>query len=122
MPWVPKPDNNTTNPVQIPQCWVECDGRPITEGIWEGLVTPDLNNAQRFLRGGTQANVLEEQDDALQDHTHYLNDPGLVIHTRLKKKGLHKIVIVLLVQVAFHGLYYGKKILESHQNLPLASQ
>ena len=76
MPWVPKPNTHSQRSESIPRCWVECDGRLITEGIWAGQRTPDLNNAGRFLRGGTQANVLETQEDALQDHTHYISDPG----------------------------------------------
>ena len=76
LPWVPKPSIGTKNPVGIPQCWVECDGRQISKGIWSGQKTPDLNKAQRFLRGGTQAKALEVQDDALQQHEHVINDPG----------------------------------------------
>ena len=66
----------TENNVTVPKCWVECDGRKISEGIWKGQATPDLNNAQRFLRGGNQSLALETQDDALQDHSHYIRDPG----------------------------------------------
>ena len=76
MSWVPKPNKNTNTVNRIPDCWVECDGRSIPSGIWAGQNTPDLNNAQRFLRGGTQAHVLETQDDAIQEHKHYVNDPG----------------------------------------------
>ena len=61
---------------QVPDCWVECDGRQIPTGMWAGQKTPDLNNAQRFLRGGTQTEVLETQEDALQQHEHNLYDPG----------------------------------------------
>ena len=74
--WVPKPNKNSAIKKNIPDCWVECDGGTILKGIWEGQTTPDLNNAQRFLRGGPQANVLETQEDALQQHEHYANDPG----------------------------------------------
>jgi len=68
LPWVPKPSRATRNPVGIPQCWVECNGKQIPSGIWRGQKTPDLNNAGRFLRGGTQANALETQEDALEDY------------------------------------------------------
>ena len=39
-------------------------------------MTPDLNEANRFLRGGPQSEALDMQEDSLQDHTHNLNDPG----------------------------------------------
>ena len=74
--WVPKPNKATGNKATVPKCWVECDGRQISEGIWKGQKTPDLNNVQRFLRGGNQSLALEVQDDALQDHSHDLYDPG----------------------------------------------
>ena len=61
---------------QVPDCWVECDGRQIPTGMWAGQKTPDLNNAQRFLRGGTQTEVLETQEDALQSHSHHHTDFG----------------------------------------------
>ena len=44
--------------------------------MWARQRTPDLNNAQRFLRGGTQAHALDTQEDTLQDHSHDVNDPG----------------------------------------------
>ena len=74
--WVPKPNKAAGNKATVPKCWVECDGRKISEGIWKGQKTPDLNNAQRFLRGGTQNQALGTQSDALQDHHHNLYDPG----------------------------------------------
>ena len=73
---MPKPSKATRNPVGIPKCWVECNGKQIPSGMWAGQKTPDLNNAGRFLRGGTQVNALELQEDAVQEHTHYLTDPG----------------------------------------------
>ena len=60
----------------IPNCWIECDGRFISKGVWKGQTTPDLNNEQRFLRGGVQSEALETQQDALQKHEHNLHDPG----------------------------------------------
>ena len=63
MAWTPYPDKNTPNPVTLPEGWVECDGRAITEGIWAGHTTPDLNKSQRFLRGGIVGNALEMEED-----------------------------------------------------------
>ena len=39
-------------------------------------MTPDLNEANRFLRGGPQSEALNVQEDSLQDHTHRVSDPG----------------------------------------------
>ena len=76
MAWVPKPDKKTNKVSQIPSCWVECDGSYISSGIWSGLKTPELNNAERFLRGGTPADALETQEDSLQNHHHHVDDKG----------------------------------------------
>ena len=73
---MPRPDKTTVNPVDIPNCWVPCDGRQISLGNWTGRMTPDLNEANRFLRGGTQSEALNMQEDSLQDHTHRVSDPG----------------------------------------------
>ena len=73
---MPRPDKNTNNPVDIPNCWIPCDGRQISQGNWTGRMTPDLNEANRFLRGGPQSEALNMQEDSLQDHAHNLNDPG----------------------------------------------
>ena len=73
---MPRPDKTTVNPVDIPNCWVPCDGRQISHGKWTGKMTPDLNEANRFLRGGHQFEALNMQEDSMQDHTHNLNDTG----------------------------------------------
>ena len=62
--------------MDIPDCWIPCDGRQISIGDWTGRMTPDLNEANRFLRGGPQSEALNMQEDSLQDHSHNLNDPG----------------------------------------------
>ena len=62
--------------MEVPECWIPCDGRQISYGDWTGKKTPDLNEANRFLRGGPQSEALNIQEDSLQDHTHNLNDPG----------------------------------------------
>ena len=46
------------------------------EGIWSGQKTPDLNNQNRFLRGGNENEVLTIQEDSLQDHYHFHTDYG----------------------------------------------
>ena len=78
MAWTPKPDKNNQDPVPLPNCFEYCNGSPITEGIWKGHATPDLNNAKRFLRGGIVADALNMEEDSMQSHTHShtLNDPG----------------------------------------------
>merc|ERR1712141_373599 len=62
--WTPRPHKNTSNPVELPSGWVPCDGSPITEGIWTGQATPDLNGSKRFLRGGPISEVLDMEEDA----------------------------------------------------------
>ena len=63
--WTPYPDTNRQNIVSIPNGWVECNGSVITEGIWKGRRTPDLNNAKRFLRGGKISEVLQMESDSI---------------------------------------------------------
>ena len=63
--WTPKPDQDTLNPVDLPNGWVLCDGSVITHGIWAGRSTPDLNGRKRFLRGGSYEDVLTEENQGL---------------------------------------------------------
>ena len=54
-----------------------CDGDTIPEpSIWAGKLTPDLNGEKRFLRGNTDGNVLNLEEDQMQDHKHIFTDPG----------------------------------------------
>ena len=64
--------------MDLPECYVPCDGSEITEGIWKGRRTPDLNNPKRFLRGGHVSDALKFEEDSLQEHSHSSNvhDPG----------------------------------------------
>ena len=56
---------------------VRCDGNTIPEpSIWAGKLTPDLNGEKRFLRGNSDSNVLNLEEDQMQDHKHTLTDPG----------------------------------------------
>ena len=52
--WIPGADE------QPPNRWEICDGRPITEGKWEGKNTPDLTHA--FLIGGVKEDVDVHED------------------------------------------------------------
>ena len=63
--WTPYPDRNTQHPVEVPPEWVLCDGAEITEGIWAGHTTPNLNGEKRFLRGGAVADALNMEEDAI---------------------------------------------------------
>jgi len=65
--WVPKPDKAAADESEIPDGWMYCDGSKIAEGIWAGLHTPDLNNKNEFLRGGTEIDYLNHEDCAIQD-------------------------------------------------------
>ena len=69
---------NNQDHVALPECYVPCDGTEITEGIWKGRRTPDLNNPKRFLRGGHVSEALMVEEDSLQEHSHTstVSDPG----------------------------------------------
>jgi len=78
--WIPR-INQTGNKQDLPDGWLPCDGSKITKGIWAGGNTPDLNSGGHFLRGGSEDDALEKQEDQLQDHQHvdaghtHSNDP-----------------------------------------------
>lgn len=71
--WVPKPEASLSAEA-LPDGWLPCDGSTITKGPWTGGKTPDLNSIGAFLRGGTEADILEVESDQVQDHQH--KDPG----------------------------------------------
>ena len=51
--------------------WMRCDGSTIPQpSIWHGLLSPNLNSDGLFLRGGSDTEVLNKQDDQMQDHLH----------------------------------------------------
>ena len=76
--WTPYPDKTNPQPISLPKCYVLCDGSEITEGIWAGHKTPNLNKSKRFLRGGRLSDVLKVEEDSIQEHSHAsnVNDPG----------------------------------------------
>jgi hypothetical protein len=54
-----------------------CNGEEIPEpSPWAGQNTSNLNGDGLFLRGTTLEHVLEIQDDAFEDHSHGIVDPG----------------------------------------------
>ena len=68
--WILAPTKNSTSPGTIPKGWTKCDGGIINEGRWAGQLTPNINNDHRFLRGGSDAEQLELEDDMIHDHEH----------------------------------------------------
>ena len=46
--WTPFPEQSAQK-VEIPQCWIACNGSMINEGIWKNKRTPDINNQNRYL-------------------------------------------------------------------------
>ena len=75
--WVMKPTAGSGNWTELPDGWVRCDGSVIPHpSIWAGELTPDLNHARRFLRGGPDSSMLTLEEDQLQDHKHVFSDPG----------------------------------------------
>merc|ERR1739838_1117961 len=55
---------------EIPSGWQRCNGEEITKGPLKGKLTPDLNMAKRFLRGGSDETAGTFEDDSVQDHSH----------------------------------------------------
>ena len=75
--WTMKVDVNGTEANDIPAGWQRCDNSTIlAPSIWAGQRTPDLNNGKRFLRGGSDLDVLTMEEDMMQDHHHNVDDPG----------------------------------------------
>ena len=69
--------NDSVPEVTIPVGWQRCDGSIIqSPSIWAGQRTPDLNNEKRFLRGSSDDTVLTLEEDMLEDHQHFVTDPG----------------------------------------------
>ena len=74
--WVTKPSSDGLE-ASLPDGWQRCDGSLISApSIWEGKVTPNLNGERRFLRGGSDADMLKLEEDQLEDHAHKVSDPG----------------------------------------------
>merc|ERR1719391_1437396 len=77
--WVTKPSKETREDkmVSLPDGWVRCDGSTIPEpSVWAGQLTPNLNGEKRFLRGASDSDVLNLEEDQMQDHKHQVSDPG----------------------------------------------
>ena len=68
LPWVPRIGKSHKS--AIPIGWLPCNGTRITQGPWENGFTPDLNTAQRFLRGGSEDEALQTQADQIHQHGH----------------------------------------------------
>ena len=61
---------NSSYPAVVPTGWTQCDGRVITDGPWTGQNSPNLNNDNLFLRGGSEKQQVEIEDDMILDHVH----------------------------------------------------
>jgi len=87
--WVSQPDKTAKRNLSIsgnlPAGWTKCDGSQITEGPWTGRLTPDLNLRKVFLRGGSDAQELEYEDDTILDHEHIDN-----MHTHVDVGHVHQ--------------------------------
>ena len=60
----------TSKALELPEGWLPCNGSNITQSPWEGQKTPELNLRGHFLRGGEEAEVLEEEESSVEKHTH----------------------------------------------------
>jgi len=56
--------------MELPPGWQRCDGSEITVGPLSGRLTPDLNTAGRFLRGGGDEAIGNTEEATLQEHSH----------------------------------------------------
>ena len=75
--WVTRPSSVGGTEASLPSGWQKCDGSLIpAPSIWEGKVTPNLNGERRFLRGGSDSDMLKLEEDQVEEHTHKLTDPG----------------------------------------------
>ena len=70
LPWVNKPSEGSPHQEDLPLGFALCDGSPITEGVWQGQLTPDLTTTGKFLRGGDFAQVLDMEEAMIGDHVH----------------------------------------------------
>jgi hypothetical protein len=68
--WTHRPNSHSNKAVDLPSGWALCDGEPITEGIWKGQKTPDINGNEYFLRGSSQDHVLATQGDSVKELTY----------------------------------------------------
>jgi len=59
-----------TPAISVPNGWVGCDGQVLNDvdSLLHGLAMPDLNGDKRFIRGGADSGV--EQDDKVKNHAH----------------------------------------------------
>ena len=75
--WIPKPTKESANETYLPEGWIRCDGTTIPPpSIWAGSTTPDLNGNKHFLRGGSDSEFLETEEDQIQDLQLSIKDPG----------------------------------------------
>ena len=73
--WVTKVSGYEGETIDLPPGWQRCDGSTIEHpSPWAGMLTPDLNNQKRFLRGGHDNEQLTMEEDAVKSHTHSTSD------------------------------------------------
>ena len=79
--WVVKVDNNGGEIASLPDGWLRCDGSTIPAGsIWTGKTLPDLNGERRFLRGGSDDDVLTLEEAQMESHDHSVVSASATVH------------------------------------------
>ena len=80
--WVTKVSGYEGETIDLPPGWQRCDGSTIEHpSPWAGMLTPDLNNQKRFLRGGHDNEQLTMEEDAVKSHQHSIKDAYLKGHS-----------------------------------------
>ena len=100
MAWTPIPNSGSDDALSLPAGWVECDGELITEGIWEGQHTPNINGEERFLRGAHIENALDVEEDEVGDQN------SSSAHTNLLSQFIVFIDLSLTYKYAFQVISY----------------
>lgn len=94
--------------IALPLGWEECNGQVVTneDSPLFGITLPNLNGEQRFLRGGTQSGILQEQDWKSFDVLSEQNITSVRARITVPKKGFNFLNLKFL-SGASSGIFTG---------------